>query len=129
MSTEAIISIIFQIIGTMIAMAVGLWKYSETMNRKFEHERKNQSTLLQMHMEQQTKAINRVYERMDERQEEANKTFVRLDVHNLTVEHLDNKTDEKFRTIVDTFELKMQSLTKAVNELVIRINNSNKNGG
>ncbi len=121
MSTEAIINLIFQLTGTLIAGSIGLWKFSEMQNAKLTHAIKNQNVLLELQKEQLTKSMNRIYERMDEREVEAHKTFVRLDVHNLTMEHLEAKTDEKFKTTIESFEWKMQSLTKAVTDAIARM--------
>lgn len=121
MSTEAITSLVLQVIGMLGSFAIVLWKFTESQNRKLEHAIKSQNAIFSLQAEQQTKAINRVYERMDERADEANKVFVRLDVHNLTMQHLDQKTDEKFKTTIETFELKMQALTKAVTDAIARM--------
>lgn len=117
-------SFILQIIGLSITLIGSLWKMFDYINKRFEHERKNQSAMFAMHMEEQKKAINRIYERMDERTEEADKTFVRLDVHNLTVKHMEEKSDEKFKNLLENFDLKIGNLTKAVNDLIARINKS-----
>lgn len=103
------------LIGSVFAI---LWKANEKMNEKFTHSAKNQATALQIQAEAQVKAINRVYERIDEKGKEFEKTFVRVDVHNLTLTHYEQKTDEKFRTTIQTFELKLENLENAVNALI-----------
>ncbi len=66
--------------------------------------------------------IQRVYKRMDERKDEADKTFVRTDVHNLTISYLEQKTDEKFKSTIQVFEIKMDALATSVKDLIVKLN-------
>lgn len=120
---------ILQAIGIGITLTITFWKFTDVINKKFEHNQKNQNTTFQLQAELQKKTVDRIYERMDERQEEidtkflrhedaVNKTFVRLDVHNITIQHLEEKTSEKFKTTIEKFELTIANLTKAIGDLV-----------
>lgn len=113
---------ILQAVIFIVGGCLGAWKLTEKMKKefsdKFDHAQKNQSAAFAMQAEIQKKSIDRVYERMDERNEEIQKTFVRLDVHNITLQNLEEKTSEKFKTTIEKFELTIQNLTKVVMDLV-----------
>lgn len=108
---------IWQIVISIVIGIVAWFKFKESLDKKFEHAQKNQSAVFAMQAEMQKKSIDRVYERMDERTDEANRTFVRLDVHNLTIQHLEEKTGEKFKTVMEGLNFKIDSLTDVVREL------------
>lgn len=98
-----IIGLIFQGVALISTMIGGFWIFNNMISSK----------------------INRLYERMDEKFKESKdewekkeREFVRLDVHNITIKHQEEKTDEKFKQIVQVFELKMSQLTDAVKNLV-----------
>lgn len=109
---------IIEIIGIAITLIGAFWKFNEMINKRFEHSQKNQTAAFNIFMENQKKSLDRVYERMDERNEEAHKTFVRLDVHNMSLQNLEEKTGDKFQHTIQVFELKLEALTKAVNMLM-----------
>lgn len=90
----------------------------EEFDKRLEHQQKNQAAEMKTFIQLQDDKMRRIYERMDERAAEVEKTYVRMDVHNLTIEHMNQKTDDKFNNIVEKFELKLAELTRAVQKLV-----------
>lgn len=109
---------ILELIALIITLVGGAWKFNDMINKRSEHSQKNQNSAFNLFMDSQKKSLDRVYERMDERNDEYHKTFVRLDVHNISIQNLEEKTGDKFIHTIQIFELKMDNLTKAVNTLM-----------
>ncbi len=111
-------NLIFQAIGLLFVMLGGLWKIWDSLKNDADKKHKSIQDSITLIAEDNTKRINRIYERMDARQEEYHKEFVRVDVHNLTINHLEQKTDEKFNQTIMMWKLELAQLTKAIDKLV-----------
>lgn len=92
------------IVSNIFGLAVAFYKFNEHLKADIDSK------------------IKRVYDRMDVRVEEIERTFVRQDVHDIEIKNLEEKNTEKFNTTIRMFDLKLDNLTKAVNELISRMN-------
>lgn len=124
MPTE-IINLVIQVFFLLGAMFFGFWQVLEIISKKIEHAQKNQTMALRL-LEDNQKFIEdsydkkhvRIYERMDEKFTDVEKTFVRTDIHNITINHLEQKMDDKFMSTIRIFELKLDELTREIQKLV-----------
>lgn len=74
-------------------------------------------------MEESTdKKIKRVYERQDEEFDKVQKEYIRIEVHNGAIEHLKEIMEIKSNATIQLFNTKLEGLTKAVNDLIDRVN-------
>lgn len=114
------------VIGSMVVFfynhgrknAEALEGISTELKEYVEHKHKNIQAMLNIHIEDTSKKIGRIYERMDIKQTEYEKNFVRIDVHNITIKNLEEKTDEKFNQTIKLFQIELKHLTAAIDKLI-----------
>ena len=109
-----VVGLIFQALFLVGAVIASLWQFSNMINRRFEHAKKNSDQALLTFTQAFEEEMKRSYDRMDERKAEADRTFVRIDTHNLTIQFQNDKVEERFRTVIEKFDLKLGSLEKVV---------------
>lgn len=74
-------------------------------------------------MEESTDSkIKRVYQRQDEEFDKVQKEYIRIEVHNGSIEHLKEIMEIKSNSTIQLFNTKLEGLTKAVNDLIDRVN-------
>lgn len=71
--------------------------------------------------------IKRVYERQDEEIEKIQKEYLRIDVHNLSVEYLKEIQEVKSNATIQLFTTRLDNLAYNVKELIDRINHKENN--
>lgn len=66
--------------------------------------------------------IKRVYERQDEKISQIEKDFMRVDAHNLSMEHIKEVMEIKSNSTIQLFTTRLDNLSNNVKELIDRVN-------
>lgn len=107
MSVANILSLLILLSGVV----VGAWAIYSALAKKIDD------------MEASTDSkIKRVYERQDEEFDKVQKEYIRIDVHNASIEHIKEIMEIKSNSTILLFNTKLDNLAKAVNELIDRVN-------
>lgn len=99
------------IAGIVLPLCGAMWAYNNYLNSKFDKV---------------SEGFKTVFRRMDERQEENKKEFVRLDIYTETLKHQEEKFDQRFLSNMELMTEKFKTLMSGIDRLEKKFDESQK---